>query len=166
MRASKQPAGKDLKGESVKPRNRPIDFGILDEFVGFQLHKVRNFLASELYRMIAPGALPGDFPILYLIARNPGRTQTAIARAVGLNRSSLVPILNRLEREGWVNRSVSPEDKRAHSLVLTEAGQVKLDELRAAVASLEERMSARIGGDGQKEMRRLLRLYQSVVEGG
>lgn len=156
--------------ELEKPRNRlgnrPIEFGILDEFVGFQLHKVRNFLASELYRMIAPGALPGDFPILYLIARNPGRTQTAIARAVGLDRSSLVPILNRHEREGWVNRSVSAEDKRAHSLVLTEAGQAKLDGLQAAVTSLEDRMSACIGGDGQKEILRLLRLFQSVVEGG
>lgn len=158
-------ASKDLDGELVKPRNRPIEFGILDEFVGFQLHKVRNFLASELYRMIAPGALPGDFPILYLIAGNPGRTQSAIARAVGLDRSSLVPILNRLEREGWVNRSVSPQDKRAHSLVLTEAGRTKLGELQAVVSSLEERMSACIGGGGQKEILRLLRLYHSVVEG-
>ncbi len=159
-------ASKELDGALEKPRNRPIEFGILDEFVGFQLHKVRNFLASELYRMIAPGALPGDFPILYLIARNPGRTQTAIARAVGLDRSSLVPILNRLEREGWVNRSVSHEDKRAHSLVLTGPGRTKLDELQAAVTSLEDRMSACIGDDGQKEMLRLMRLFQSVVKSG
>ncbi len=159
-------ASNELEKPRNRPGNRPIEFGILDEFVGFQLHKVRNFLASELYRMIAPGALPGDFPILYLIARNPGRTQTAIARAVGLDRSSLVPILNRHEREGWVNRSVSAEDKRAHSLVLTEAGQAKLDGLQAAVTSLEDRMSACIGGDGQKEILRLLRLFQSVVEGG
>lgn len=159
-------ASKELDGEFEKPRNRPIEFGILDEFVGFQLHKTRNFLASELYRMIAPGALPGDFPILYLIARNPGRTQTAISRAVGLDRSSLVPILNRLEREGWVNRSVSPEDKRAHSLVITEAGKARLDDIQAAVTSLEDRISAAIGEDGQKEMLRLLRLFQGVVEGG
>ncbi|MCZ6863624.1 MAG: MarR family transcriptional regulator [Alphaproteobacteria bacterium] len=166
MRNDHVRASKDLDGELEMPRNRPIEFGILDEFVGFQLHKVRNFLASELYRMIAPDALPGDFPILYLIARNPGRTQTAISRAVGLDRSSLVPILNRLEREGWVNRSVSAEDKRAHSLVLTESGLTKLDELQAAVTSLEDRMSARIGGDGQMEMLKLLRLIQSVAEGG
>jgi DNA-binding MarR family transcriptional regulator len=166
MRSDRVRASKERDGDLENPRNRPIEFGILDEFVGFQLHKVRNFLASELYRTIAPGALPGDFPILYLIARNPGRTQTAIARAVGLDRSSLVPILNRLEREGWVNRSVSHEDKRAHSLVLTGAGQTKLDELQAAVTSLEDRMSASIGGDGQKEMLRLLRLFQSVVERG
>ena len=77
-----------------------------------------------------------------------------------------MPILNRLEREGWVNRSVSAEDKRAHSLVLTESGLTKLDELQAAVTSLQDRMSARIGGDGQMEMLKLLRLIQSVAEGG
>jgi len=159
-------AGKELEKHCGGQRNRPLDFGVLDEFVGFQLHKARNFLATELFRMIAPGALPGDFPILYLIGHNPGRTQTAIARGVGLDRSSLVPILNRLEREGWVDRSVSPQDKRAHSLVLTEAGQTKLDELQAAVTSLEDRMSDAIGGDGQKDMLRFLRLFQSVVGGG
>lgn len=149
----------DLKSMT---RNGDLDFGVLDAFVGFQLHKARNVAATALHRMIAPDILPGHFPILYLIAHNPGQTQSAIAKAVGLDRSTLVPILNRFERDGWIKRAVSSGDKRAHALTLTEAGKAKLDELYDKVASLETRISAGLGSQGQKEMLRLLHLFRSA----
>ena len=147
------------------PRNGALDFGALDAFVGFQLHKARNVAATELRHDIAPGAAPGDFPILHLIDRNPGRTQSAIAFAVGLDRSSLVPILNRFERAGWIARRMAPGDRRAHALTLTRSGRAKLAELFAAVSTLEDRISTALGADGQPEMLRLLHLIQAAFEG-
>lgn len=113
--------------------------------------------------MIAPDVLPGHFPILYLISQNPGQTQSAIANAVGLDRSSLVPILNRFENQGWVERKPASGDRRAHALTLTEAGMAKLDDLYAKVVSLEDRISSELG-DGQKAMLDMLHRVQAALE--
>jgi len=145
-------------------RGGAIDFGVLDDFVGFQLHRARNVAATILHHLIAPEVLPGHFPILYLIARNPGRTQSAIAKAVGLDRSSLVPILNRFESQGWVKRLPSEGDKRAHALTLTAAGEIKLDDLYRTVSGLEERISGELGGDGHQTMLDLLHRIQRALD--
>lgn len=145
-------------------RSGAIDFGDLDDFVGFQLHRARNVAASVLHRLIAPEFVPGHFPILYLIAQNPDRTQSAIAKAVGLDRSSLVPILNRFEKNGWVQRIPSRGDKRAHALRLTRAGERKLRDLRDQVLSMEDRISDALGDDGQKAMLDYLRRIQDAFD--
>lgn len=151
--------------KAEKRSDRALDFGELDTFVGFQLHRARNAAATALRRLIAPEAMPGQFPILYLIARNPGQTQSAIAGAVGLDRSSLVPILNRLEKRGWVRRVPSRDDGRAHALELTEAGQRQLKVLYDLITSLEARISAELGGEAeQKTMLELLHRFRRALE--
>jgi DNA-binding MarR family transcriptional regulator len=152
-------------GRGTRKGNGALDFGVLDTFVGFQLHKARNVAATELRHELAAGLLPGYFPILYLIDRNPGRTQSAIAHAVGLDRSSLVPILNRFERRGWLARTVAAGDRRAHALELTESGRAVLAGLAATVSTLEARISGALGADGQPEMLRLLHRFQAAFDG-
>jgi len=147
-----------------RDRNGAIDFGDLDDFVGFQLHRARNVAAAELNKLIAPEFVPGHFPILYLIAQNPDRTQSAIAKAVGLDRSSLVPILNRFEKNGWVQRIPSQGDKRAHALRLTRAGERKMRDLHDKVMSMEDRISDALGDDGQKAMLDHLRRIQDAFD--
>lgn len=144
--------------------NGALDFGLLDGFVGFQLHKARNRAATALHHMIAPELLPGHFPILYLIARNPGCSQSAVARAVGLDRSSLVPILTRFERRGWITREPSTEDGRAYALALTGAGRKKLDKVFKQVSTLEKRISNGLGDGGQRQMLRLLHRFQAAFD--
>jgi DNA-binding MarR family transcriptional regulator len=154
-----------MDASTPTPRSRKIDFGDLDRFVGFQLHKARNMAASELADMIAPDSVPGHFPILYLIGRNPGSTQSAIAAAVGLDRSSLVPILNRFEKSGWIRRARAKDDGRAHALSLTPSGEAKLADLKATVQSLEDRISASLGDPGQRDMLALLHRLQRAFGG-
>ena len=150
----------------AKAPSKEIDFGDLDDFVGFQLHKARNIAIVKLAEIIAPESVPGHFPILYLIGRNPGSTQSAIAAAVGLDRSSLVPILNRFEANGWLRREPAETDKRAHALSLTPAGKTKLKDLQDVVVSLETRISDELGEPGQRSMLDLLHRLQRALGAG
>ena len=154
-----------MDGSNPTPRGRQVDFGALDRFVGFQLHKARNLAAEKIAELIRPESAAGDFPILYLIGRNAGSTQSAIAAAVGLDRSSLVPILRRFEKSGWVRRAPAPDDGRAHALSLTAAGEAKLADLQATVQSLEDRISASLGDPGQRDMLDLLHRLQRAFGG-
>ncbi len=45
--------------------------------------------------------------------------------AVTLSRSGLTRLVDRLEREGWVEREVCPNDRRSFEAILTEAGEAE-----------------------------------------
>ena len=60
--------------------------------------------------------------MLVLVDRNEGLSQMALARALGIDRSTLVPILDRRQARDLLVRRPSPTDGRTHALALTSAG--------------------------------------------
>ena len=99
-----------------------IDFGPLDGLVGYQLR--RAFLRSnQLFGKLAAaaGLAPGQYGVLKLVELNPGRSQSEIAAAAGLDRSSLTQMLDHLTRQGLIERRPGP-DRRTLSLHLTPEG--------------------------------------------
>ena len=115
----------------------PIDFGPLDDLVGYQLR--RAFLRSnQLFARMtsAAGVAPGQYGVLKLIGLNPGRSQTEIAAAAGLDRSSLTQLLDQLAKTALIERRPGP-DRRTLSLWLTEAGARTVEAATARVAEHE-----------------------------
>ena len=56
-------------------------------------------------------------------------TQTRLAEATGIEKSSLVLFLDALERDGWVERCRHPSDRRAHIVHLTDAGARRFEQV-------------------------------------
>ncbi len=100
----------------------PIDFGPLNERIGYQLRRA-FFRSNGLFGRLAGQAelAPGQFGVLKLVELNPGRSQTEIAGAAGLDRSSLTQLLDQLVRRGLIERRPG-RDRRTVSLHLTAAG--------------------------------------------
>lgn len=120
----------------------PLDYGPLDGLIGYQLR--RAFLRSNALfgKLAAPAGLaPGQFGVLTLIARNPGRSQTEIAAAAGLDRSSLTQALDQLAERGFVERRPGP-DRRTFHLHATPAGASALIAARARVNEHETAIRA------------------------
>lgn len=61
-----------------------------------------------------------------------GLTQKVLAESVGVEGPTLVGLLDRLERNGWIERGVCEEDRRAKRVVLTP----KAEKARAAVRKI------------------------------
>ena len=102
---------------------------------------------------------PRYFGMLKLIEENPGVPQTRLAEAIFLDRSSLVPILEALTREGWVERKPASQDKRVRRVFLTEEGKARLAELEKQVAAHERGVTA---GLSASERTQLLNLLERV----
>lgn len=121
---------------SNSPEN--IDFGILDTLVGYKLRRAQvsmfNHFSEHCSRF---GITPGLFGVLSIVERNPGLTQTAIANALGNDRSAMVSVVDRLEGMNIVERKPSASDRRSHALFLTKHGQEFYNEIVAEVLNHE-----------------------------
>ena len=76
---------------------------------------------------------PGQFGVITLIAANPGLTQSALARAVGIERSTMVAVIDVLESRSLVERRPSPVDGRSYALVLSTEGSNMFEQLKPMV---------------------------------
>jgi MarR family transcriptional regulator for hemolysin len=81
-----------------------------------------------LHLSIAPGTL----------------TQAEIAERLGIEEPSLVTLLHRLEREGWIMRKSSPLDRRCKMVLLGRRAQHVIAEINAAADKLRHELLADI----------------------
>src|SRR5262245_6246212 len=65
-------------------------------------------------------------------------SQVDLAATLQLDRTNLVGLLNELEAEGLVERRRSPEDRRRHTVVLTQGGHERLARAEFALAAAED----------------------------
>jgi DNA-binding MarR family transcriptional regulator len=80
-------------------------------------------LACSLYdralRAHLPGMTLGRCAVLIQLAQQERPNQAALARILDVRPITLVRLLDRLEKDGFVERIPDPDDRRAHVLALT-----------------------------------------------
>lgn len=96
------------------------------------------------------GTAPRYFGMLKIIEANPGIPQTRLAEAIYLDRSSLVPILTTLTREGWIERKPAQGDRRVRRVFLTPNGAERLVQLETQVTEHETMMTRGLS-DAERE---------------
>ena len=144
------------------PANPSLDRGLLPALLGYRLRRAQSAVFADFaatFAKVGEALTPGEFGLLVLVERNAGLSQMALARALGIDRSTLVPILDRLQGRGLVVRRPSPTDGRTHALALTPAGQKALARFARLVRGHERRIAAGLSAD---ETRALLVLLEKV----
>ena len=115
----------------------PLSPGITENFLGPRVRMLWNLLSAKMLEALEPfGLKTGAFSTLALIAANPGCSQTELARALGMDKSAVVPIIDDLEQRGLARRVRSAEDRRRHALEVTGAAQALIDQMHAAVSAV------------------------------
>jgi DNA-binding MarR family transcriptional regulator len=135
-------------GIDVTPLTRLIGFHLRDA----QIAVFRDFAAS----MHGLDVSPVIFAVLALIDANRGLKQSALAKAVRLDRSSMVSLLDNLERRKLVERSAVEGDRRSNALALTAAGASLLRTLKRRVASHEQRLAHGLSAAEREKLVELL----------
>ena len=73
---------------------------------------------------------PSQFNVLNLLHYNPaGLSQTDLSRQLIMHRSNVTGLVDRLEKRGLVERKNAAADRRAYSVVLTDAGTALLRDI-------------------------------------
>ena len=156
---------RSAEAETASPRKNPAnengDFGPLADWIGFHLRiaQTASFQAfSQEAREV--DLSPGRFATLLLIGRNPGISQTALASANGRDKSTLTPILEDLERRGFIVREKLKTDRRSYQLTLTDAGKKMLDQLTACAKRHDDNLDRIIG---PKDRAKFLKILQKIA---
>jgi len=119
-----------------------LDLGVLPSLLGYQLRLAQRAVFSDFEDALGELDIsPGLFGMLVVIEANPGLKQMQLARAAHLDRSTLVPALNKLEARGLVMRRGSEHDRRVKGLWLTAPGATLLKKLKQRVVRHEERLA-------------------------
>jgi DNA-binding MarR family transcriptional regulator len=132
--------------------------GPLDELVGYHLRRAQSRVFDDFLATVGgDGVTPGQFGVLVLIEANPGLSQSALAKALGIERSTMVAVIDRLERQGLVRRDPSASDRRSYALAVTAAGDRLLARLWPRVREHERRIAAGLDAGEQAVLIGLLR---------
>ncbi len=120
-----------------------LKLDLLPGLIGYQLRlaqlAVFGDFAAELKEF---DISPGRFGVLVLISANPGMTQSLLASATQLDRSTMVAVIDQLESRDLVERRASPIDRRSNALVLTPEGENLLKLLKRRIKKHEARIAA------------------------
>jgi len=111
----------------------------LDDLVGHQLRMayvaVRRHFESAMDRLDLTQKQTG---VLWLIEANGGVSQIALANDLGMDRASMMAIVDRLEERGLIVRKRSAEDGRRQELYVTPKGRKVLSQAKSAIHSHEK----------------------------
>lgn len=124
--------------------------------------------AHEAHRARAAAALAGfglspkGFGALTVLDAEGPLPQGGLARRQGIDRTTMVAVVDELERLGAVRRARDGRDRRAYALELTPAGRRLLTRARSVEAAVEDEFLAPLPA---AERRRLKDALRVLVEG-
>lgn len=94
--------------------------------------------------------------VLSALIRVPGRTQLSLGAALGLDKTTLTAVLDRLERQELIIRRPDPADRRVRIPEITDAGRTAQHETEPAVRAVECELVGMLSGPEQLILRSML----------
>jgi DNA-binding MarR family transcriptional regulator len=132
------------------------------EFAGqlfFRLWRASHTRIAE--KLDAIGLTPASFGVLNLLGKRDAMIQQEIGKAMGIDPSTMVALLDGLEGAGLVTRRPHPDDRRARDVVITAKGRKALERGRKLNDEVEDEV---LKGLSKTERRELLGLLRRALE--
>jgi DNA-binding MarR family transcriptional regulator len=130
------------------------------EFAGqlfFRLWRASHTQTAAALQTI--GLTPPLFAILNYLNANEGAIQQQIGSAMGIDPSTMVSLIDQLERAGLAKRRPHPQDRRAREVLITPSGRRALERARELAAEVEGDV---LQGLSSRERRQLITLLRKA----
>jgi DNA-binding MarR family transcriptional regulator len=140
-----------------KSNRNQLNLGVLENLIGYQLRRAQNALFQSFNKHLEHAKItPGQIGLLIKIKNNAGISQTALARANGIERSTLGEIIDRFEKRQLVDRRKHATDRRAYALHLSSQGEAFLDSVVPDLLQQEADFTQDWSEDDKQALVRLL----------
>ena len=146
-----------------KASTAPVDLQVLP---GHYIRRLQQIaVALFLQETEAHGITPVQYASLQTVDNTPGIDQSTLARAIGLDTSTIAGVLDRLESRGLLLRSASPDDRRVRLLTLTDAGRHLLAAIVPDMLRAQQRILEPLPRAERAEFMRMLRALVAANNG-
>lgn len=141
--------------------NGEVRLGVLADWIGFHLRLAQDASFRAFARHSGqPHLKPGRFAAMMVIHNNPGITQSALGRTISRDKSTVTPLIQDLQRHGFVRRRPSETDRRSMTLELTRSGEAMLAKLLLHARAHDRQLDAIVG----KRKADLIALLRKIVD--
>ncbi|ALX66741.1 MarR family winged helix-turn-helix transcriptional regulator [Microbacterium sp. XT11] len=133
---------------------------VTDEMVCFSLYSAARATTQAYRALLAPWGLTyPQYLVLAILWHEGEQTIGALGDMMQLDSGTLSPLVRRLEQNGFVTKTRSPDDERVVTVQLTDDGQA----LRAEVAPIRTRIARLAGIRDDEHRRRLIAELQELT---
>ncbi len=126
--------------------------------LGWLLATVSHALTTELTAALEGLSVTPRACCVLATAMQGEHTQTALAQAIGLDKTTMVVTIDALERDGLVVRRMSSTDRRARVIAVTDAGRETVAEGERIVARIQDDVLSGLPATQRATFMRALRL--------
>lgn len=110
---------------------------------------VMQFIRAEMRSQREPSLSVPQFRVLVYLDRHPNASLSAVADHLGVTRATASTTVDRLVRQGFIDRAEHPEERRLVMLKLTEVGTDRLTQMRQTT---RQKIVAMLGGLSSDEL--------------
>ena len=128
------------------------------EFAGqlfFRLWRASHTQVAEALQSV--GLTPALFGVLNVLAAREGAIQQELGSVMGIDPSTMVSLIDELERAGLAKRRPHPEDRRARQVSITPKGRRLLQRARRLALESEDEVLRGLTAAERRDLLRLLR---------
>jgi DNA-binding MarR family transcriptional regulator len=133
----------------------------VEKSIGFLLSKAYQRSWSIMREELEPYDLtPPQFGLLAFLWQQDGLTQVELAEKGQVDRSTVGGLIDRLERNGLLERRQHPQDRRAYCIYLTEQGKALEAALTACADRSLHRFTTGLSAEAVTELRKTLEILR------
>ena len=132
------------------------DSNALAKYTGSLVRRAQQRHMAVWLREVSAELTSVQYAAMVVLQQAPGVNQRQLGDELDLDRSTIADLVARMVRNGLIERTDDPADKRSYVLFLTAAGKKQLATLRPRVASVERILTAALTPQESSELRRLL----------
>ena len=128
---------------------------ILDAQIGYVLRRVtQRHLA--IFSELIPGVTTTQFAVLARLAELGPQSQNLLGRATAMDAATIKGVVDRLVRQGLVETTPDPEDRRRLTVGLTAAGSAVFCNTRAIALTVSDHTLQPLGAPERRQLMALL----------
>jgi DNA-binding MarR family transcriptional regulator len=124
-------------------------------------HAQQRFFELTAARFAPLGISGREAAVLRVIGSAPAPSQGEVARMLGVDRTTMVALIDELEHKDLVLRTPDPDDRRKNAVELTDAGHRALRQADQAADEVERTFLAPLTAAEAEQFRRVLQILVS-----
>lgn len=95
----------------------------LKRYLGYALFKTAMRMKTKMADLISPyGIIPAQIGIIMILKESGPMNQMTLGESMGVDKATMVKLIDGLEEQKLIKRTTPPEDRRAKLISLTEKG--------------------------------------------